>query len=403
MWALQALQGRAEVTFMTASAMNWDALNAAYGTSVDPRRIRLLRTTKLPGVRSGAQFVHWQRAYFERQCRRASRGFDVCVSAYNPIDFGRPGIQLLGDFSFSESMRRRLYDANDEPFYHRQSLIRRLYLATGECLRGLGRPALAERGDLAVANSEWSANLLAKYFGVLDAPVLYPPVTLSGPGKTDAPAPAAGAPVERGPFAFACLGRIAPEKEIETVIAILDRVRNAGYPVTLDVIGQFDGGAYSDQIRRLTEARKDWIRTPGFLNSEEKKSLLRSTSFGLHACRIEAFGIAVAEMAAAGCVPLVPGTGGAGEIVRRRELQFRGVGEGAEKIVALLENPRRVRELRRELTQSTDRFGTEVFCREFHRIFYSFLAGRTAARETAAAPGERTLARHVEEAKPATV
>lgn len=270
MWALQALQGRAEVTFMTASAMNWDALNAAYGTSVDPRRIRLLRTTKLPGVRSGAQFVHWQRAYFERQCRRASRGFDVCVSAYNPIDFGRPGIQLLGDFSFSESMRRRLYDANDEPFYHRQSLIRRLYLATGECLRGLGRPALAERGDLAVANSEWSANLLAKYFGVLDAPVLYPPVTLSGPGKTDAPAPAAGAPVERGPFAFACLGRIAPEKEIETVIAILDRVRNAGYPVTLDVIGQFDGGAYSDQIRRLTEARKDWIRTPGFLNSEEK-------------------------------------------------------------------------------------------------------------------------------------
>ncbi len=362
LWTLQALQGACErLAFATSSTPDWDELNAAYGSRVAPDRIETIRTPHLPFIDGPERFARLHRRHFERSCRRLAPKFDLCVSAYNPIDFGRPSIQLIGDFSFSEEMRKRLYVQGKERFLHRKSLVRRLYLKAADFAGAPERP-LRGRGDLVLANSHWSAAQLERYFNLPGAPVIYPPVSL----------PCGTGAEERDPLGFVCLGRIAPEKEIERIVRILEKVRDRGHPATLHVIGHLDGSAYSRRIGEMLRARESWIVREGFLGMEAKQRVLAGQSFALHACRIEAFGIAVAEMASMGCIPFVPSTGGAGEIVPLPELQFGGDEEAVEKIIRLLKSPSEAEAIRARLPEEVRRFGPEIFMEELRDFVIRF-------------------------------
>lgn len=352
MWTLEALQDDFEVTFVTASPMDWEELNGMFGTSVRPEAIRFVRAPRLPTVNSAFRLALLQGRCFERFCRKMAQDFDLCISAYNPVQFGKPGMQLIGDFSFSEEMRKRLYIYGDDKFCHRETPLRKFYLGLVNFVSSQQVP-LRERGDLVLANSEWSAVQLAEYFEVKDSPVIYPPVVL----------PSAPADSVRDPFGFVCLGRVVPEKEVERIIRILERVRGEGYPVTLRLIGELDESAYSARIRSLV-SQHDWITPEGFLQLEAKQDILASQTYALHACRIEAFGIAVAEMASMGCIPIVPKTGGAGEIVPLDELQFESDDEACAKIIRLLKRPELVPDLREKLSSRVSRFGPQVFKEE---------------------------------------
>ena len=361
MWTLMALQDLYEVTFVTASTVEWDELNEAYGTAVDPEKIRVVRAKRLPTVNGPLRLVHAQLRYFESFCRGIAEDFDGCVSAYHPIDFGRPGVQLIGDFSFSEKMRSRLYIHGEGQFVHQDTLLRKLYLWACSMV-GRDGPPLCERGDLVLANSDWSAEQLRMHFALSDAPVLYPPVIL----------PTAPQETRRESLGFVCLGRIVPEKEIERIISILSQVREAGYPVNLRLIGALDSSDYSLRIaERIRE--HEWITPEGQLAVDKKQEVLASQSFALHACRIEAFGIAVAEMASMGCIPFVPDSGGAGEIVGFPALQYGEESEAVEKILSLLEDPAEVVRLREALIASMDRFGPEVFMKSLQDHVLRFL------------------------------
>ncbi|HRQ89262.1 MAG TPA: glycosyltransferase family 4 protein [Bacteroidia bacterium] len=353
MWTLQALQDDCDLTFTTAANLtdaDWEALNLTYGTRVDPSRLHRIKAPALPGVNGPHRLPHLQNRYFERHCHRIAPAFDLCVSTYNPIYFGQPAIHLIGDFSFSEEMRRRLSVHGEEPYRHRQTWLRRLYLAAGGWIE-LRKPPLREWDDLVLANSAWAARQLDEHFLLPGAGVLHPPV----------PLPTAPVGVERDPFGFVCLGRVVPEKEIERMVGILARVRGHGYPVAFTIVGRFDESDYARKIAGLVRQHNDWIRTPGFLQLEEKRAVLASHTFALHACRIEAFGIAVAEMAAVGCVPLVPETGGAGEIVPMPELQYSTDDEAVEKILSLLRNPAHVAALSEKMPESAARFAPARF------------------------------------------
>jgi len=362
MWVLQALQDSHEITFVTASDLDWKSLNTAYGTLVDSEKISVRRASRLPTVKSGTRLVNMQIAWFERFCQKISADFDVCISSYNPIDFGKPGIQLIGDFSFSEEMRRRLYIHGDVSPQHRDSLVRNLYLGAAKLLGVRTRP-LSERNDLVLANSDWAAGQLEKYFHLSNAPVIYPPVILPRPSGD----------CERNPLGFVCLGRISPEKEIERIISILKTVRQQGYLAHLTLIGHLGDSVYERKVASLVEQNREWITPAGFLDVEEKQELLSQNSFALHACRIEAFGIAVAEMASMGCIPFVPTSGGAGEIVADPELQFSTEDEAVKKIVALLDHPEEVEELRFHLSQEVAKFGPSVFMNELREHAGKFL------------------------------
>lgn len=368
MWSLDALQDLAKLTFTTSSPVDWDSLNAAYGTRVDPEKIRFLPAPRLPGVKNGTTVAFWQRACFERFCRNLGDRYDACLSAYNPIRFGRPGIQLIGDFSFNEECRLRLYPhAADQP-RHRPSLLRQCYISIGERIAGRSELPVTGPDDLVVANSRWSSAVLQRMFGIPDAPVLHPPVLANTPPPS----------LPRDPLGFVCLGRVVPDKEIGVIIGILDRVRDAGHPVTLDLLGHFGKCDHAREIRRLADQRREWIRTPGFLGPRDKAELFASRSFGIHACRVEAFGIAVAEMAAAGLVPFVPRAGGSSEILGDDGLAYDDPDDAVRKILARIADPAGTEALRPAVRERAACFRPEHFARNLVGIVQDFL-GRPLA------------------------
>ena len=390
MWTLQALQEKAELTFTTASPFDLESFNASYGTSVQPESVHFLPAPSLPGIRNGATLAHWQRAFFDRHCRRIGSRFDACISAYNPIDFGRPGLQLIGDLSFSEISRRSLYPNAKDRFCHRQSFLRRAYLRLGDCLRGETAPSLAERGDCAVANSHWNARQLRALFGLEETPVLYPPsLPMRFPSRDQNRE-------ERDPLRFVCLGRISPEKEIEKVIGILETVRSQGLSVSLDLIGLPDDNAYGASIVSLVDAHRDWIRMPGFLGPQEKSKIMAKAGFAIHGCRVESFGIAVAEMASAGLIPFVPGEGATREIALLPELIYEDANEAAEKITDLLRRPDHHEAIRKRLIAHTREFAPEAFMMNLVKLVEGFLG-----LPLNPVPASNLFPHHVEKAQPA--
>lgn len=365
MWTLQALVEDHDLTFVTAAplgAEDWDALNRTYGTSVDPARLRIVQAPALPGVNGPRRLVHLQVRRFERFCNELAPGFDLAISTYNPIYFGIPAIHLIGDFSFDEGMRRRLTATRTEPARHRPGPLRSAYLAAGRWLE-IERPPLREWGGRILANSTWAAAQLEQHFRLERPGVLHPPVPLSF---------ASAAPA-RDPHGCVCLGRIVPEKEIERIIDIVARVRSEGFPLVLTIAGPFDESDYSRGLRDRIDAAGDWIRTPGFLDLAQKRALLETQTFAIHACRIEAFGIAVAEMVAMGCVPVVPEEGGAGDIVTDPSLRYTSEDEAVAILRGLLHDPARVRRLSAELPAGMARFSPESFVRRLRESVLGFL------------------------------
>lgn len=367
MWTLQALQnaGYQNISFVTVPEMDFDKFNRIYGTTVDGGKITRLRSPRIPGVQNSRRFAHLQNGLFQRHCRRLAKKFELCVSAYNFVDFGKPGLQLIGDYTFSEELRLKLDPDALAQARHRPSWKRRCYLAAGDLLRGDAARPLSARGDLVLANSEWTREIFQRILGEKSDGVLYPPV------QFPPPKPSAGR--ENG--SFVCLGRIAPEKCIPRMIHILDRVRAAGFPVRFWIAGAFDTPEYEREIRGMVSTRQDWVELPGFLDAEKKAGILGRTAFGIHARPAEAFGIAVAEMAGAGCIPFVPDAGGPAEIVDRNpELCYGSDDDAVAKIIALLSRPERQDALRTRLAAAMTRFRPESFMTCFLGYLEKFIA-----------------------------
>ena len=369
MWAIQALQEAAmRVTLVTASDFEVESFNQTYGTRVDPAALTVSSVRRLPGTRSGGDLAHWQNGWFQRQCRLLASDFDLCVSGYNLVDFARPGIQLIGDYTWHEGLRRELDPDSDRLPRHRDHWIRQAYLKIGDWLRADHHRPLADRRDLVLANSDWTREILEAHFRLSPCPVLFPPVIYEPDPGTSSD--------HRDPLAFACLGRICPEKRIESIIRILARVREAGLPVTLVVAGSADDVRYGDSVKALAREAGDWIRFPGFLRAQERDSLLARCSYGIHARPAEAFGIAVAEMAGSGCLPFVPDCGGPAEIVSVPELRFENEEDAVERILAVLRStPEEIALLRDSVAASVERFRPEHFMTRFRKQVIGFLDG----------------------------
>jgi len=148
--------------------------------------------------------------------------------------------------------------------------------------------------------------------------------------------------------------------------------------VTLQLIGNLDDSDYSRGLAAVIVPHRDWITPTGFLDLEAKQNLIASCTYAIHACRIEAFGIAVAEMVSMGCVPFVPDTGGAGEIVPFPELQFGDDDEAVAKIIAMLENPERTRHFRETLPVRMEQFGPGKFMDQLRKLVLEFSRSRNA-------------------------
>lgn len=350
LWTIEALKHEYDVTLISMGDVDLARLNAYYGTRLAPGDFSTRRAPLPWGLRDASQFAALKGRFLQRFVRRVAPEFDLLISGYGPMDFGKRGIQLIADFSFVEEWRLELNPSfrSWKAWFYDDTLVRRIYL--GLCDRIAPLHPESWKQNITLANSAWTADRLLKKYG-LASQVVYPPVAIDFP-------PAPYTDRDKG---FICLGRVSPEKCVHSVIEILQKVRERGHDVHLHILGGIDDSDYAIKVRNLAEHFHDWVFLEGWTLGDRKRELLAGHRFGIHARPNEPFGIAVAELVLAGCVVFVPSGGGQMEIINHPALIYESDADAVEKIDAILTRDAEQEKLRNHLQGHSKSFSVETF------------------------------------------
>jgi glycosyltransferase involved in cell wall biosynthesis len=351
MWLVEALKPDCDVTVMTTGGWHLNDLNRSYGTSVKSGEVSV-RLAPVPPLPARAMAAALRGALYQRFARRIAPEYDVRISAYNPTDWGMPAVHFIADFSWHREIREA-YDPQTPGFVYRNTPLRRAYLSL---VRRCGSPS--DRNpvldDRLIANSDWSAAQLRRYYPLPVVPVIYPPVWASFPLV----------PWSQKEIGFVMIGRIAPEKRIQAVIRVLDNLRSRGHRLTLHLCGGIPRDTYGRMIADLCAANREWVFSHGHVSGSLKAGILARCRYGIQMCPCEAFGISVAEMVRAGAIVFAPNDGGQTEILKSPDLLFDSEAGAIEKIQAVLEEPELQASLRTHLASRAEMFSAERFMRE---------------------------------------
>jgi len=331
------------------------ALNRNFGTSlresdfdlrIAPARYRsLLRLVPTQGaLMEIAVTARWARAL------AAAERVDVALSTHNEMDFGRPGLQYV-HYPWSYFPRP---DIEMQWFHHIPGVLagyRGLcQLVAGGSIEGRGL-------NLSLANSRFVAGKIREVYGT-ESDILYPPVPGSFPDV----------PWQERRSAAVAIGRMHPVKRWEMAVEIVELARSGGVDIGMTLINQPDSIDYGRRIADMAAGRP-WFRLLTGITREQLAAEVVHYRYGIHTMKDEHFGIAVAEMVRAGCIPLVHDSGGPVEIVGGHgELRFRTAEEGAAALRAVMEDASLQDRLRTELVRQRERFSVEAFCESLLRV-----------------------------------
>lgn len=364
--AAEALDADHDVTLVTMGRPDLGRLNGYYGTHLDADRIRVVAFPVPAFARNRFAALRSTRA--ARYCRENASRFDLMISTYNLMDFGVKGIQFIADFSFDDVLRER--DRTDPKTLvralRRNRIIRGPYLSLARMLSRASRDGW--KRNLTVANSDWTSKTLREAFGI-ETCRIYPPVVDVPPGL----------PWDQREEGFVFLGRISPEKDIESIVAILKAVREGGSGVHLHIVGEADDPGYMSRITALSEQNGGWVFLEGKMGGGKKAEFIGRHRYGISACWNEAFGIAVAEMVKSGCLVWVPAGGGQTEIVGRPELIYSTRDDAVRKIGQALGDGDLRASLRKHLEGRSEMFSVDRFAREVRAVVSDFLRDRKGA------------------------
>ena len=123
---------------------------------------------------------------------------------------------------------------------------------------------------------------------------------------------------------------------------------------------------YRKLILELQNKNASWLFVEENLSRVELGQMLANHRYGIHGRANETFGISVAEMVKAGCIPFVPASGGQAEIVGANSLlTFQNSHEAVERIINVISDPEKVDRLQRLLKTRASSFSIERFEAEF--------------------------------------
>jgi len=360
MWLIEALKQDFDLTLVTTGGWDLEALNDHYGTQVSRVDCRL-RVAPVPFLAHSFSAAALRSSCYQRFARRIAGEYAVRISAYNLTDWGMPAIHFIADFSWDKTLRERLHPPSPGLIY-RDTILRKAYLLLASAFETpSGRDVLRE--DLVIANSRWSAALLKQDFGVANTPVIYPSVGSLFPDV----------PWGEKEMAFAMIGRIVPEKQIECAIAILNAVRQHGHDIRLHLCGHNNHDLYGRHISTLCTQHASWIIQEGSVSGKRKADILARCQFGIQTCTTEAFGISVAEMVRAGAIVFAPNNGGQTEIINSPDLLFSDADDAVRKICSVLTSTETQTAQRAHLANCVDVFSADRFITSAHELVVSTL------------------------------
>jgi glycosyltransferase involved in cell wall biosynthesis len=357
---LQALVPVHRVTVLSWSPIDIDPINRFFGTELskgDFNSLVVPASWRVVADHLPVPAALIRLSLLMRYTRRVSEGFDVLFGVYNETDFGRRGIQYV---HYPTYLRPR--PDVDLRWYHRSTGALNAYYSVADRIADFSLERMKQ--NLTLVNSDWTAAQLYRFLGI-SARTLYPPVVDPAPGAP---------PWEERANGFLAIGRLSPEKEYERVMNILARVRERVPDLTLTIVGTWDRHVqrYRDRLFALANSLGPWIAFRRDASRNDVRALMATHRYGIHGMREEHFGMAVAEMARAGCIVWVPRGGGQMEIVGREPmLMYDNEHDAVEKISRTLADPSEQLRLRAGLI-ATDRFSTHHFVQQVRDIVGDF-------------------------------
>jgi glycosyltransferase involved in cell wall biosynthesis len=361
LWMLEALRQDHELTLHTFSEIDFRTLNRDYGTSLADGQVRIERPY------AGAAFNRFlagsprlftlRQHLLIRHFKRLTQPYDLCISAFNEMDLGTRGIQYI-----HFPLIGRGHETVRSEVLAPDSKARAAYRDLCRLLSGFSE--LRMKQNLTIANSRWTAGIVKRVYDI-EARVIYPPVSGDFPKVA----------WEQKRIGFIVVGRIVPEKRVEIAFDIVKRLRREGHDVQLCIAGRSGAPAYLAYLRRLLKGNESWASIRTDLTREGLSELSASYRYGLHVRENEQFGIGVAEMLKAGCIPFVSARGGQTEIVGSQELLlFHRPEQAVERIAKVLSSKRIQNQLRQGLKYRSKMFSAERFMAEIRKAVKEFLA-----------------------------
>lgn len=362
LWILQALQDQYDVTLYTVSDLTFDRLNAMYGTTIAPEKVKvrsLFPKSWLQTINTCiANQWHFRMVVFHRLIAKlkAERGeFATCISAYNAVDWGKPLEQGPGQGLTGINYIHWINVLDGNRFYNLLSNTQPSRVKT----------------HCNLANSKMVAGKAQKAYGC-EPRLLYPPVVIE----------VQDIPWDEKEYSFICSGRLTLPKVPHKVIEILTRVRDRGFPVKLEMTGGGGGiyaSGYLKRIKAMVAERTDWITLHEDLSYQDYVNVLSRCRYGIH-YKTEPFGISIAEMIKAGAIPFVRSFGGQVEIVgeHHEDLFFFDLDGAVETICKVLGDEQRQAELRDSLKIQQQLFSTERFMGEIQQVVADYLSSGSA-------------------------
>jgi len=283
------------------------------------------------------------------------------AAEYRRLIAARRALVLLEtlDYDLSIESQSNIPFPADIAYIHFPVLARRLVYGAGGPLRrfydwlsrkqavGVSWPRQAQ---LLAVNSEWTRGLVHRVYG-RPACVLHPPV------ETRA------TPRDKENIAVT-VSRFTPEKKLESILSIAPSLRGLG--LKLIVLGSVHGRSsrrYFEELRRKSSSLEsvELIANPP---REEVEDNLARARFYIHPPFIEHFGIAVAEAAQLGAIPLVYRDGGAWTDIASKidgRLGYGNIGEVPSILSSIVSTPGLEERLREKSMRVGNTFRYSVF------------------------------------------
>lgn len=280
------------VKLVTVERTDWRFLEERYGALCRPsEEAYILERMPIRGKISQAVFTF---SFFLAQLvyRRIKGEGDVVMNTYGDL------VDSAADIAYINALPVRIMHKYPECGFSSGLLWRVIVQAYSFCLMALDR---LFRSAVLLTNSTFTQGLVKRHLG-RDSLVVFPPVEVKkfGCNVKD---------VGRGNVVVA-VSRLRVEKNLALIPKVAKLAGNGDFVIfgLADQVSQDAVAALMDTIKGL--GVEDRVRLLINQPSGKLVDVLASAKAFLHTQHMEAFGLAVVEAMAAGCVPVVPRDGG---------------------------------------------------------------------------------------------
>jgi len=356
-WTMQALSAEYAVDLISFQLPDLGKLDAYYGTQLQSLNINCSSPMGCRWITnvlsSGRMPSTFKRHLFMKLIKQKNMSEYGLVFADFEADLGCHTLQYIY-YPLSSSGKESSFELGGFP----DSYLRRIYR---RCLsRWSGFNLEVVKQNTAMADSEYAASMYRRIYNTNDVSVVYPPVCVDFESI----------PWENKQDDFIAISRMVPGKRLEDSIDIINAVRmHTKRDINLHIVA---GGAYDPAYRKhiIFMAKKlPWVKIHEDMSREKLNKLTVCCRYGIHAMHGEHFGIAVAEMLLAGCIPFVFNTGGPVEIVGNSdELMFGSKDEAIAKAADVILSREKQTKALQHLDQQKTLFSTHTFCNRMLKV-----------------------------------